>query len=69
MEREWKERHETIKKGQDMKQSKRDENLRKRRDDKISNKIRKATGTPKKKAKARPGFEGSFKAKVGGKKK
>lgn len=68
-EREWKERHETIKKGQDMKQSKRDENLRKRRDDKISNKIRKATGTPKKKAKARPGFEGSFKAKVGGKKK
>lgn len=68
-EREWKERHETIKKGQDTKQHKRDDNLRKRRDDKISNKIRKATGTPKKKAKARPGFEGSFKAKVGGKKK
>lgn len=68
-EREWKERHEAIKKGQDMKQQKRDTNLRKRRDDKIANKVRKATGTPKKKAKARPGFEGSFKAKVGGKKK
>lgn len=68
-EREWKDRHEAIKKGQDMKQQKRETNLRKRRDDKVANKVRKATGTPKKKAKARPGFEGSFKAKVGGKKK
>lgn len=65
-EREWKERLDAVKKGQDMRQSKRDENLRKRRDEKGANKGKKDTKTKKK---ARPGFEGSFKAKVGGKKK
>lgn len=65
-EREWKERLDAVKKGQDMRQSKRDENLRKRRDEKGANKGKKDT---KAKKKARPGFEGSFKAKVGGKKK
>lgn len=57
-EREWKERLEGVAKAKEMRQQKREENLRKRREEK-----------KKGKAKARPGFEGSFKAKVGGKKK
>lgn len=57
-EREWKERLEGVAKAKEMKQQKREENLRKRKEEK-----------KKGKAKARPGFEGSFKAKVGGKKK
>lgn len=63
-EREWKGRLDTIKKGQETRQSKREENLRKRREEK-GNKGKKAGGAKKK---ARPGFEGSFKTKVGGKK-
>ncbi|KAL5358041.1 surfeit locus protein 6-domain-containing protein [Aspergillus floccosus] len=65
-EREWKERLEAVKKGKDMKQQKREDNLRKRREEK-GNKGKKPAAGGKKKA--RPGFEGSFKAKVGGKKK
>ncbi|PYH28932.1 putative 60S ribosome biogenesis protein Rrp14 [Aspergillus neoniger CBS 115656] len=67
-EREWKERLEAVKKGKDMKQQKREENLRKRREEK-GNKgggKKKQAGGGKKKS--RPGFEGSFKAKSGGKK-
>ena len=67
-EREWKERLEAVKKGKDMKQQKREENLRKRREEKGN----KGGGGGKKqtggKKKSRPGFEGSFKAKSGGKK-
>lgn len=66
-EREWKERLDAVKRSQETKQQKRDENLRKRREEKGGNKGKKNTGGSKKKA--RPGFEGSFKAKVGGKKK
>lgn len=69
-EREWKERADTVKKGKEMKQTKREDNLRKRREEKGSNKGKKATGGGSGgKKKARPGFEGSFKTKVGGKKK
>ncbi|RHZ55897.1 hypothetical protein CDV55_102166 [Aspergillus turcosus] len=63
-EREWKERLDAVKKGKDVRQQKREENLRKRREEK-GNKGKKPAGGKKK---ARPGFEGSFKAKVGGKK-
>ncbi|RAK98425.1 putative 60S ribosome biogenesis protein Rrp14 [Aspergillus ibericus CBS 121593] len=66
-EREWKERLDAVKKGKDMRQQKREENLRKRREEKG-----KGGGGGKKqtggKKKSRPGFEGSFKAKSGGKK-
>lgn len=58
-EREWKERLEGVQKGKEMRQAKREENIRKRKEEKGA----------KKGGKARPGFEGSFKAKVGGKKK
>ncbi|PKY04151.1 SURF6-domain-containing protein [Aspergillus campestris IBT 28561] len=63
-EREWQERLDAVRKGKDMKQSKREENLRKRRDGKGG-----GDKKGKKKAPSRPGFEGSFKTKVGGKKK
>ncbi|KAG2028090.1 hypothetical protein GB937_000543 [Aspergillus fischeri] len=63
-EREWKERLEAVKKGKDARQQKREENLRKRREEKGNKGKIPAAG----KKKARPGFEGSFKAKVGGKK-
>ncbi|KAF4183040.1 hypothetical protein CNMCM8694_005028 [Aspergillus lentulus] len=63
-EREWKERLEAVKKGKDARQQKREENLRKRREEKGNKGKKPAAG----KKKARPGFEGSFKAKVGGKK-
>ncbi|KAL2787715.1 surfeit locus protein 6-domain-containing protein [Aspergillus keveii] len=67
-EREWKDRIDTVKKGKDMKQQKREENLRKRREEK-GNKGGKKAGAGGGKGKPRPGFEGSFKAKVGGGKK
>ncbi|KAL1968929.1 hypothetical protein VTN77DRAFT_1290 [Rasamsonia byssochlamydoides] len=60
-EREWKERLEGVAKNKEMRQKQREENIRKRKEEKKAGK--------KGKAKARPGFEGSFKAKVGGKKK
>lgn len=64
-EKEWNERVEGIEKGKEMRQNKREDNLRKRRETK-GNKGKKGGST---KAKARPGFEGSFKSKSGGKKK
>ena len=68
-EREWKDRIETVSRMKDQRQTKREENLRKRREEKgnKSSKGKKPASGGKKKA--RPGFEGSFKAKVGGKKK
>ncbi|KAJ5084466.1 Surfeit locus 6 [Penicillium alfredii] len=68
-EREWKDRLDTVSRAKDQRQTKREENLRKRREEKGNKggKGKKAAAGPKKKA--RPGFEGSFKAKVGGKKK
>ncbi|EXJ73567.1 uncharacterized protein A1O5_03328 [Cladophialophora psammophila CBS 110553] len=58
-EREWNERLEGVKKAQDAKQKKRVENLAKRKEEKHSKqgKVR------------RPGFEGSFKGRTGGKRK
>jgi hypothetical protein len=67
-EREWKDRIDTVKKGKDIKQQKREENLRKRREEK-GNKGGKKAGAGGGKGKPRPGFEGSFKAKVSGSKK
>ncbi|KAJ5157384.1 uncharacterized protein N7482_008484 [Penicillium canariense] len=68
-EREWKDRIETVSRTTAQRQTKREENLRKRRDEKGT----KGKGSKKPasggKKKSRPGFEGSFKAKVGGKKK
>ncbi|KAJ5444044.1 uncharacterized protein N7458_007916 [Penicillium daleae] len=67
-ERDWKERIDTVSRMKEQRQTKREENLRKRRDEKgTKGKGKKPSGGGKKKA--RPGFEGSFKAKVGGKKK
>ncbi|KAE8313250.1 surfeit locus protein 6-domain-containing protein [Aspergillus transmontanensis] len=66
-EREWKERIETVRKGKEMKQQKREDNLRKRREEK-GNKGNKGKKPAAGKKKARPGFEGSFKGKSGGKK-
>ncbi|KAJ5677666.1 uncharacterized protein N7477_003299 [Penicillium maclennaniae] len=69
-EREWKDRIETVSRMKDQRATKREENLRKRREEKGNkgNKSKKPSGGGKKKA-ARPGFEGSFKPKTGGKKK
>lgn len=69
-EREWKDRLDTVSRMNHQRQTKREDNLRKRKEEKGS----KGKGKGKKpasggKKKARPGFEGSFKAKVGGKKK
>ncbi|KAK4946556.1 hypothetical protein LTR10_014408 [Elasticomyces elasticus] len=58
-EKEWTERLEGVQKAQYAKQKKRVENLAKRKDEKRSHG----------KAKKRPGFEGSFKGRTGGKKK
>lgn len=68
-EREWKDRLDTVSRMKDQRQNKREENLRKRREEKGNkgSKGKKAASGGKKKA--RPGFEGSFKAKTGGKKK
>lgn len=60
--KQWNERLEGIAKSKDARQAKREENIRKRKEEK--------GGKGKKgKTKARPGFEGSFKTKAGGKKK
>ena len=69
-EKEWNERIEGIKKGQAMKQKRREMNIQKRRDEKGVKGGKSSGGgggKPKDKAgkrKARPGFEGSFKAKA-----
>ena len=61
-EKEWNERIEGVKKGQDFRQKKREANLQKRKEEK-GGKGKKGKGVKKAKAKARPGFEGSFRAK------
>ncbi|KAK4970512.1 hypothetical protein LTR66_011554 [Elasticomyces elasticus] len=62
-EKEWNERIEGVKKGQEMRQKKREDNLAKRREEKGSKgkKAKGGAGKGKGKKKARPGFEGSFK--------
>ncbi len=52
-----------MKKGQDFKQKKREANLQKRKDEK-GGKGKKSKVPKKGKPKARPGFEGSFRAKA-----
>ena len=56
--KEWTERLEGIKKSQGMKQKRREDNLQKRKEEKGGKK-----GKAKPKPKARPGFEGSFRAR------
>ncbi|TQS38882.1 hypothetical protein Golomagni_00606 [Golovinomyces magnicellulatus] len=58
-EKEWHERNEGIAKGQAMRQKKREENLKLRRDSK-GIKGKKSVKSKKTKVKSRPGFEGSF---------
>jgi hypothetical protein len=68
-EREWKERIEGVTKGKEMRQQRREDNIRKRKEDRGSGGGggKKSGGNNNKgKSKARPGFEGSFKAKNGG---
>lgn len=60
-EKEWNNRLEGVKKGKEVRQKKREDNLRKRRDEKGA-KGKKLKGVKTKK-KARPGFEGSFRGK------
>ena len=67
-EKEWNERIEGVKRGQDMRQKKREANLQKRKEEKgggggKKGKNQSVKGGGKKK-KARPGFEGSFRAKA-----
>lgn len=61
-EREWNDRIEGVQRSQDARQKKRTENLAKRKEEKH------AGGAKGKKVK-RPGFEGSFKGRTGGKRK
>ena len=71
--KEWNERIEGVQKGQAIRQKKREGNIQKRKEEKgMKGKKKGAKGGAKKaKPKGRPGFEGSFRAKVagGGKKK
>lgn len=65
--REWNERLDGVKRSQDQRQKKREANLQKRKEDKGSKKGGKSSSSAKKgkgKPKARPGFEGSFRAKA-----
>jgi len=62
-EREWTERVEGVQKAQHARQKRRNDNLAKRKEEKGAK-----TGGGNKKVK-RPGFEGSFKGRTGGKKK
>jgi hypothetical protein len=67
-EKEWSERKDGVAKSQAMKQKKREENLRKRREEKGSKGKGKGKGKPGgskgKKPRSRPGFEGSFGSRV-----
>ena len=63
-EREWKERVEGVEKGKAIRQKKREENLRKRREEKEGKGKKKVVGKSGKKVQRRPGFEGSFAAKI-----
>lgn len=65
-EREWKDRQDTVKRDKNTKQQKREDNLRKRREEKGKSGGGKKGAAGAGKGKPRPGFEGSFKAKVGG---
>ena len=68
-EKEWGERTEGVQKSQAMRQKKREDNLAKRRDEKGGKGGKKKGGGAKKGGKkARPGFEGSFRAKAPGRK-
>lgn len=62
-EKEWSERIEGVKAGQALKVKRRDENIRKRKEEKRSSQGGKKA---KAKPKGRPGFEGSFRAKAVG---
>ncbi|EXJ94582.1 hypothetical protein A1O1_02978 [Capronia coronata CBS 617.96] len=64
-EREWSERLQGVQKAQDARQKKRTENLARRKDEKKSS----GGGVKKDKKVKRPGFEGSFKGRTGGKRK
>ncbi len=66
-ESQWNERLEGVEKGKAMKQKRREDNLRKRKEEKGA-KGKKKAGKSVKTVKNRPGFEGTFKGKVGGKK-
>jgi hypothetical protein len=66
-EREWRDRIDTVASSKEQRQTKRDENLRKRRDEKGTKGGKKKSSSSSGKKKSRPGFEGSFKG--GGKKK
>jgi hypothetical protein len=64
-EKEWTARIEAVKTGQEMRQKKREENIKKRREEKTSKGVKgstkgKSTQGKKSKSKNRPGFEGSF---------
>ncbi|EKG17731.1 Surfeit locus 6 [Macrophomina phaseolina MS6] len=63
-EKEWTERIEGVQKGQEMRQKRREENLRKRREIKGTKPGKKANKLKAGKKKARPGFEGSFRSKA-----
>ncbi|KAF4547454.1 Ribosomal RNA-processing protein 14-like protein [Elsinoe fawcettii] len=58
-EKEWQDRQDGVKKGIEMRQKKREDNLAKRKEEKGS-KGKKVKGKPKPKKKGRPGFEGKF---------
>lgn len=60
-EKEWKDREQAVVKGKEAKQKKREANLQKRREEKGQKGKKKPSGGKGKK-KARPGFEGRFKA-------
>ncbi|KAH6891016.1 surfeit locus protein 6-domain-containing protein [Thelonectria olida] len=69
-EKSWKDRSDGVKMAQKERQHKREENLQKRRDDKLLHKAgkkKKKTKAPAGKKKSRPGFEGSL--GMGGRKK
>lgn len=67
-EAEWKERIEGVEKGKEMRQRKREDNLRKRREEKGGGGGAGGGAGKKKKVVKRPGFEGSFRAKPRGSK-
>ncbi|KAL9124679.1 MAG: hypothetical protein Q9217_006010 [Psora testacea] len=59
-EKEWEHRMESVKRGQEMRQKKREANVEKRKEEKGNKGKKRKGGRPK----ARPGFEGSFRAKA-----
>lgn len=61
-EHEWNGRIEGVEKGKEIRQKKREDNLRKRREER-GNKGKKPSGKKATKKSSRPGFEGSFRAK------